>query len=163
MFSIWKHEFFGNQPYYWKTIALAIWTFVSEVLSLLFSMLSRFVTAFLPKSKRLLVSWLQLPSSVILELKNLNSVTLSIFPPSICHEMMAPDAMILVFWMLNLKPAFLLLLSPSSRGSLVSLHFSPLGWYHLHMWDYRYFSQQNSNLWFIQPSISYEVLCIKVK
>ena len=77
----WKHEFFGTQPYYWKTTALTIWTFVSEVLSLLFSTLSRFVTAFLPRSKRLLVSWLQLPSSVILEPKNLNSVTLYIPPP----------------------------------------------------------------------------------
>ena len=103
-----------------KNIALTIWTFVGKKLS-------RFVLAFLPRSKHLLVSWLQLPSSVILEPKNLNSVTLYIFPPSICHEMMAPDAMILVFWMLNLKPAFLLPLSPSSRGSLVSLNFSPLG------------------------------------
>ena len=69
-----------------KTIALHIWTFVDKVMSLLFNMLSRFVTAFLPKSKRLLISGLQSQFSVILEPKKIKLVTVSIFSPSICHE-----------------------------------------------------------------------------
>ena len=81
-----------------KTIALTLWTFVSKVLSLLFNTLSRFVIAFLPRSSHLLISWLQLPSAVILEPKKIKSVIVS---PSICHEVMRPDAMILVFLMLR--------------------------------------------------------------
>ena len=80
-----------------KTIALTRWTFVGKVMSLLFSMLSRLVIAFLPRSKHLLISWLQLPSAVILEPKKIKSVTVSIDSPSICHEAMGLDAMILVF------------------------------------------------------------------
>ena len=79
-----------------KTIALTRWTFVSKVMSLLFSMLSRLVITFLPRSKHLLISWLQLLSAVILELKKIKSVTVSIVSPSICYEVMGPDAMILV-------------------------------------------------------------------
>ena len=79
-----------------KTIALTIWTFVSKVMSVLFNMLSRFVIAFLPRSKCLLVSWLQSPSEVILEPPKIKSVTVSIVSPSIYHEVMGPDAMILV-------------------------------------------------------------------
>ena len=75
-------------------------------MSLLFKMLSRFVIAFLPKSKHLLVSWLQSPSVVILEPKKIKSVTVSIDSPSICHEVMGPYAMILVFWMLHFKSAY---------------------------------------------------------
>ena len=78
-----------------KTIALTIQTFIGKVMSLLFNMLSRLVMAFLPRSKRLLISWLQ--SAVILELKKIKSVTVSINSQSICHEVMRPDAMILVF------------------------------------------------------------------
>ena len=85
---------------YGKAIAL---TFVSKVMSLLFNMLSRFVISFLPKSKSLLISWLQSPSTVILELTKIKSVTVYIFSPSVCHEVMEPDAGILVFWMLNFK------------------------------------------------------------
>ena len=81
----------------WKNIALTIQTFFSKVMSLLFNIVSRFVIAFLPKSKRLLILWLQLPSTVILEPKKIKSVPVSTFPPSICHEMMGLDAMILVF------------------------------------------------------------------
>ena len=77
-----------------KAIALARWTFVGKVMSLLFNMLSRLVIAFLPRSKHLLISWLQSPSAVILEPKKLKSVTVS---PSICHEVVGPDAMIFVF------------------------------------------------------------------
>ena len=82
-----------------KTIALTIWAFVGKVLSLLPNMLS-IVIAFLPRSKRLLISWLQLLSVVILEPKKIKSATASIFSPSICHEMVGLDAMILVSPML---------------------------------------------------------------
>ena len=71
-----------------KTIVLIIWTFVGKVLSLLFNMLSRFVIAFLPRTKCLLIPWLKSPSVVIMEPKNIKSVTVSILSPSICHEVM---------------------------------------------------------------------------
>ena len=77
-----------------KTIALTRWTFDGKVMSLLFNMLSRLVIAFVPRSKRPLVSWLQSPSAVIWELKKIKSATVS---PSIFHEVMGPDAMISVF------------------------------------------------------------------
>ena len=81
-----------------KTIALTIWTFVSKVISLLFNMLSRLVIPLLPRSKHLLISWLQSSSAVILEpLPKITSVTVSIVFPSICLEVMGPDAMIFVF------------------------------------------------------------------
>ena len=80
-----------------KTIALTIQTFVSKVMSLLFNMLSRFVIAFLPRSKHLLISWLQSPCAEILEPKKMKSVTVSIVFPSIRHEVMGPNAVILVF------------------------------------------------------------------
>ena len=80
-----------------KTIVLTRWTFVGKVTSLLFNMLSRLVISFLPRSKRLLVSWLQSPSAVILEPGKINSATVSTVSPSIYHEVMGPDAMILVF------------------------------------------------------------------
>ena len=80
-----------------KTIALTRWTFVGKVMSLLFNMLSRLDVASLPRSKHLLISWLQSPSAVILEPKKIKSLTVSIAFPSICHEVMGLDAMILVF------------------------------------------------------------------
>ena len=80
-----------------KTIALARWTFVGKIMSLFLNTLSRFVIAFLPWSKCLLVSWQQSLSMVILEPKKIKSVTVSIFPPSICHEVVGLDVMILVF------------------------------------------------------------------
>ena len=81
-----------------KTIALTRWTFVDKVMSLLFNMLSRLVITFLPRSKRLLISWLQSPFAVIWESrKKIKSVTVSIVSPSIYHEVMGLDAMILVF------------------------------------------------------------------
>ena len=89
-----------------KTIALTRRTFVGKVMSLLFNTLSRFVIAFLLRSKRLLISWLQLPSAVILGPKKIKSVTVFIVSPSICHEIVEPEAMILVLWMLILKPIF---------------------------------------------------------
>ena len=89
-----------------KTTALTRWTFVGKVMSLLFNMLSRSDIAFLPRSKHLLISWLQSPSAVILEPKYIKSLTVSTVSPSICHEVMGPDAMILAFWMLIFKPTF---------------------------------------------------------
>ena len=80
-----------------KTIALTRWTFVSKVMALLLNMLSRLVIAFLPRTKHVLISWLQSPSAVILEPKKIKSATVPTFSPSICHQMMGPDVMILVF------------------------------------------------------------------
>ena len=110
---LWRSAFFTVQllhPYMTsgKTIALTRQTFVGKVMSLLFNMLSRLVITFLPRSKRLLNSWLQSPSVVILEPPKIKSDTVSTISPSICHEVMGPDAMILVFWMLSFKPTFLL-------------------------------------------------------
>ena len=93
-----------------KTIALTRQTFVGKVMSLLYNMLSRLVIAFLPRSKHLLISWLQSPSAVILEPLKIKSLTVSIVSPSICHEVMGLDAMILVFRMLSFKPTFFTLL-----------------------------------------------------
>ena len=108
---LWYSAFFTVQlshPYMTtgKTIVLMIQTFFGKVMSLLFNMLSRLVITFLPRSKHLLISWLQSPFAVILEPQKIKSVTVSIVSPSICHEMMGLDAIILVFWMLNFKPTF---------------------------------------------------------
>ena len=89
-----------------KNIALTRQTFVGKVMSLLFDLLSRLVIAFLPRNKRLLISWLQSPSAVILEPPKIKCLIVSIVSPSVCHEVVEPDAMILVFWMLSFKPAF---------------------------------------------------------
>ena len=87
-----------------KTIALTRWTFVGKEMSLLLNMLSRLVITFLPRSKRLLISWLQSPSAVTLEPRKIKSDTVSTVSSSICHEVMGLDAMILVFGMLSFKP-----------------------------------------------------------
>ena len=113
--SFWHSAFFTVQlshPYMTtgKTIALTRGTFVGKVTSLFFNMLSRSVITFLPRSKRLLISWLQSPSAVILELKTIKCDTVSTVFPSTCHEVRGPDAMILVFWMLSFKPTFFTLL-----------------------------------------------------
>ena len=95
--AVQKHQFFGTQPSLMvqlsypymttgKSIVLARWTFVGKVVSLLFNMLSRLVIAFLPRSRRLLISWLQSPSAVILEPKKIKSLNVSTVSPSICHE-----------------------------------------------------------------------------
>ena len=124
---LWLSAFFIVQishPYMitGKTIALTRRTFVGKVISLLLNMLSRLVITFLPRSKGLLISWLQSPSAVILEPPKIKSDTVS---PSICHEVMGPDSMIFVFWMLSFKPTFSPPLSLSSRGFLAPLHFLP--------------------------------------
>ena len=110
----------------WETIALTIQIFISKVMSLLFNMLSRFVIAFPPKIRHLLISWLQCLSTVILEPRKIKSVTVSTVSPCICHEVMGPDAMILVFWTLNFKPAFSLSYFTLIKCSLVPLHFLSL-------------------------------------
>ena len=103
-----------------KAIALTRQTFVDKVMSLLFNMLSRLVITFQPRNKCLLISWLQSPSTVILEPllepPKIKSLTVSIVSPSICHEVMGPNAMILVFWMLSFKPAFTLLFLPHQEA-----------------------------------------------
>ena len=115
--TVQKHQFFGIQPSLWsnshihtwlleKTIALTRRTFVGKVKFLLFNKLSRLVIYFLPRSKCPLISLLQSPSAVILEAPKIKSLTVSIVSPSICHEVMGPDAMILVFWILSFKPIF---------------------------------------------------------
>ena len=96
-----------------KSITLTTQTFVSKVMSLLFNMLSRFVVASLQRSKRLLISWLQSPSAVILEPKKISSVTVSTFSPSILHEVMGPDAM------------FSVIFNAESQASFFTLPFYP--------------------------------------
>ena len=104
--TVQKHQFFGAQLYdptltsirdYWKNHSLTRWTFVGKIMSLLFNMLSGLVIAFLLRSKHLLISWLQSLSSVILEPKEIKSVNVSTISPSMCHEVMGPDAQIFVF------------------------------------------------------------------
>ena len=140
-----------------KTTALNICTFVGKVLSLLFDMLSRFVIAFLPRSKCLLISWLQSLSGVILEPKKIKIFTVSIYSLSICNEVMGPDVMILVFWMLKFKPAITLssftffkrLFSSSSLSAImvVIIYISEVIGF-------------DPSLCFIHSSILHDVLCI---
>ena len=98
-----------------KTIALTRWTFLGKVMSLLFNMLSRFIIAFLPRSKYLLILCLQSSTAVILEPKKIKSLTVSIYPPPIYHEVTGLDATIFIFWMLSFNPAFHSTLSPSLK------------------------------------------------
>ena len=145
-----------------KTIALTRQTFVGKVMSLLFNMLSRFVIAFLPRSKWLLISWLQSPSPVILEPKKIKFATVSIVSPSICHGVMGLHAMILVFWMLSFKPDFSLpsftfikmLFSSSSLSSIRVVSFAYLRFINISP------GNLDSSFCFIQPSILHDVLCI---
>ena len=126
-----------------KTIALTRWTFVGKVMSLLFNMLSRLVITFFPRSKCLLISWLQSPSAVILEPRKIKSATVSTVSPSISHQVMGMDAMIFLFWIFIKR-----LLSSSSLSAIrvVSSDISP--------------SNLDSSLCFFQPSVSHDVLCI---
>ena len=115
--TVQKYQFFSTQVslqsnfhiYTWlpeKLLTLTRWTFVGKVMSLLFNTWSRLVIAFLPRSKHLLISWLQSWSAVTLEPPTIKSLSLSIVSPSICHEVMGLDALILVFWILSSKPTF---------------------------------------------------------
>ena len=145
-----------------KTIALTIQTFVSQGMSLFFNMLSRFVIAFLPRRKSLnFIAAVTIHSDFGAQ-ENKVCHCFHFFPPSMCYEVMGLDAIILVFWMLNFKPAFSL--SPSSGGSLTPLRFLPVGW-SLHICiseviDISPSSSVDSSLIFIQPSISHDVFCI---
>ena len=110
-----------------KTIAFTRWTFVDKVMSLLFNVLSRLVITFLPRSNHLLISCNHCSHHLqwFLEPRKIKSATVSTVSPSISHEVMGPDIMILVFWMLSFKQHFHSPLSFSSRGSLVLLRFLP--------------------------------------
>ena len=126
-------------------------------MSLLFNTLSRFVIAFLPRSKHLLILWLQSLSVVILEPKKIKSVTASTFSPSICREVMGQDAMSLYFECWVLSQLFHSPLSPSSRGSLVPLLFLPLECYHLDIWvengnKKHFLDPWKSSLWWTQET-----------
>ena len=126
-----------------KTIALTRWTFIGKVMSLLFNKLSRLVIAFLPRSKHLIISWLQSPPAVILEPKKMKFLTASIISPSICREVIGPDAIILGFWMLRIKPTFSLSSFTFIKRLFSSSLLSAIGWCHLHIIDYWYFFQQS--------------------
>ena len=95
---------------YWKNVALTRWTFVDQVMSLFFNILFRLVITFLPRSKRLLISWLQSPSAMILEPPKIKPLTVSIVSPSICHEGMGTDAMISSFLNVEFQANFFTLL-----------------------------------------------------
>ena len=128
-----------------KTIALARWTFVGKVMSLFFNMLSRFVITFLPRSKRLLILWLQSQSPVILEPQKVKSATVSTLFPSICHEVMGSDAMILVFWMLSFKPTFSLSSFTFIKRLFSSSSLSAVRVVSSDIWGFWYFSH---HCWF---------------
>ena len=133
--TVQMHQFFNTQLSSQSNSHIHTWPLEKQpwldgplfgkVMSQLLNMLSRLVVTFLPRSKRLLISWLQSPSSVILEPRKIKSATVSTVSPSICHKVMGLDAMIFVFWMLSFKPTFHSPLSLSSRDSLVPLHFLP--------------------------------------
>ena len=146
---LWSLAFFIvlSHPYMTtgKTIAMTRQRFVDKVMSLIFNILSRLVIAFLPRSKRLLISWLLSPSEVILEPKKIKSVTVSTVSPSICHEVMGLDAMIFVFWMLSFKPIFSLSSFTFIKRLFSSSSLCAKGWCHLYIWGYWYFSRQS---WF---------------
>ena len=144
-----------------KALTLTMVPFVSKVMFLLFNMLSRFVIAVLPGSKHLLISWLQSLSTLIFGAQENKICHYFHFPPfslpwsdgTGCHE--------LSFFNVECQShLFHSPLSPSSRGSLVPLHFLPLQWYHLHIWRYWYFSQQSWFQLMIDPAWHlHEVLC----
>ena len=135
-----------------KTIALIRWTFVGKVMFLLLNMLSRLVITFLPRSKCFLISWLPSPSAVILEPPKIKSDTISTVSPSISHEVMGPDAMILVFRMLNFKPTFSL-----SSFTFIKRLFSSssplcnkLSWMYSGNWMY----------WMHSTCCAYSLICV---
>ena len=147
-----------------KTIALNRQTFIDKVMSLLFNMMSRLFKASLPRSKHLLISWLQPPSAVILEPKKIESLTVSTVSPSIFYEMMIPDAMTFIFWMLTLNQVFHSPLSPSSRGFSVLLSLFAIRAVSSAYLRLLIFPSCDiidiSTLWFTHPSISHDVFCM---
>ena len=144
-----------------ETIGLTRWTFVGKVMSLLFNMLSILIKAFLARSKHLLISLLQSPSAVILEPKKVKSVTVYIVFPSICHEVMGLDAMILVFGMLSFKPifshsSFMFIKRLFSSSSLSAIRVVSSASEVIHISP----SNLDSSLCLLQPSTSHDVLCM---
>ena len=129
-----------------KIIILTICTFVGKVMPLLFNILSRFVTALIPRNKHLLISWLQSTFAVVLEPKKIKAATVSTFPPSICNEVMELDARILVLSMLSFQQAF----SPSS----FTLIKRPLNWYLLSFFFFSHHLGQTTALWVLQTIIA---------
>ena len=144
-----------------KTIALTRWTILGKVLSLLLNMLSSFAIAFLPRSKYLLISWLQSPSAVILEPRKIKSTTVSIVSPSICHEGMGLDAMNSAFEYSVLSQLFHFPLTPSSEALYFFFAFCHYGGV-IHISEVIDISPDNivPILCIIQPDISHDVLCI---
>ena len=144
--TVQKHQFFSTQLSLWSNSHIHTWLLeIGKVISLLFNTVPRFVIAFLPRSMHLLISWLQSPYAVTLEPKKIKSLTVSIVSPSICCEVMGLDAMILAFWMLSFKSAFSLSSFTFIKRFFSSSLLSAVGWCHLHICGYWYFSQQS---WF---------------
>ena len=154
--SLWANS---QEHDYWKNHSFGHADLCQRRDALLFNMLSRFVIVFLPRSKHLLISGLWSPSTMIWKPKKIKSTTVSTFPMSMCHEVIGVDAMILGFWMLSFKPTFFTLLFHQEAPSFFAfshkcgiicisevLDISP--------------GNLDSNLCFIQPSISHDVLCI---
>ena len=136
-----------------KSIALTRQTFVGKVMSLLFNMLSRLVITFLPRSKHLLIFWLQSLSAVILEPQKIKSDTVSTVSPSISHEVIGPDAMILVFWMLSFKPTFSLSSFPFikrlfSSYSLSAVRVVSSAYLRLLIWRCKCLGSLKSFIWY---------------
>ena len=151
-----------SHPYMttWKTIALTRQTFVGKVMSLLYNILFRLIITFLPSSKHLLISRLQSPSVVILEPQKISEHCFHCFPIYL-HEVMGPDAMIFVFWMMSFKPTFSLSTFTCIKMLFSSSSLSAIRWCHLHVWGYWYSPNNlDSSLCFFQPSVSHDVLCI---
>ena len=132
--TVWEHQFFGTHFYgptltsirdYWKKHSFDYIGPLSAKWCLCFLILYRFVIAFLPRSKYLLISWLQSPSAVILSPKKIKSLTAFNVSPSICHEVMGPAAMIFVFWMLSFTSAFSLSSFDFFKRFFILLHFLP--------------------------------------
>ena len=143
-----------------KTIALTRRTFVGKVMSLLFNMLSRLVITFLPRGKRLLISWLQSSSAVILEPPKIKFDTVSTVSPSISHEVMGPDAMIFVFWMLSFKPTFSLFHFRQEAFEFLFTFCRKRGVICICEVIDTSPSKFDSSLCFFQASVSHDVLCI---
>ena len=154
--TVWNHQYFSAQPSLRINSYICTWLLGQQYIWLyrpllakcclfffFFNMLFTFVTLSLPGSKRLLLSWLQWESALILDPKKIKSVTASTFSSYICHEVMRPNTMILAFLMLNFNPLFHSPLLPSSKSSLASLRFLPLDWCHLPTWGCWYFSRQS--------------------
>ena len=133
-----------------KTIALARWIFAGKVMSLLSNMLSRLVITFFPRNKHLLISWLQSLSTVILEPRKIKSATVSIVSPSISYEVMGPDAIILVFWMLSFKTTFSI-----HTHNVQYISVDMVGWMLFFSWLWPYeWSYLSTHLYSVLPNLA---------